>query len=71
MFQDVSDFSFAQTFLHTDDHVRLLMVVCCRSDKDLVNQERSLAMFRDDSKSAGSRNREVGEHTHMFAHTSH
>uniref|UniRef100_A0AAQ5XGQ2 Myosin IXA n=1 Tax=Amphiprion ocellaris TaxID=80972 RepID=A0AAQ5XGQ2_AMPOC len=31
-----------------------------KSDKDLVNQERSLAMFRDDSKSAGSRNREVG-----------
>ncbi|XP_032379863.1 unconventional myosin-IXAb isoform X2 [Etheostoma spectabile] len=30
-----------------------------KSDKDLVNQERSLAMFRDDSKS-GSRNREVG-----------
>ncbi|XP_047189505.1 unconventional myosin-IXAb-like isoform X4 [Scophthalmus maximus] len=29
-----------------------------KSDKDLVNQERSLAMFRDDSKSAGSRNRE-------------
>ncbi|KAA8590309.1 hypothetical protein FQN60_014243, partial [Etheostoma spectabile] len=28
-----------------------------KSDKDLVNQERSLAMFRDDSKS-GSRNRE-------------
>ncbi|XP_019217384.1 unconventional myosin-IXa isoform X7 [Oreochromis niloticus] len=31
-----------------------------KSDKDLVNQERSLAMFRDDSKSAGSRSREVG-----------
>ncbi|KAM3608851.1 uncharacterized protein V6R79_005746 [Siganus canaliculatus] len=31
-----------------------------KSDKDLVNQERSLAMFRDDSKSAGFRNREVG-----------
>ncbi|XP_008289788.1 unconventional myosin-IXa-like isoform X3 [Stegastes partitus] len=31
-----------------------------KSDKDLVNQERSLAMFRDDSKTAGSRNREVG-----------
>nr|XP_046248989.1 unconventional myosin-IXAa-like isoform X9 [Scatophagus argus] len=32
-----------------------------KSDKDLVNQERSLAMYRDDSKSAGSRNRgEVG-----------
>nr|XP_040018575.1 unconventional myosin-IXAa-like isoform X13 [Gasterosteus aculeatus aculeatus] len=30
-----------------------------KSDKDLVNQERSLAMFRDDSKS-GSRSREVG-----------
>uniref|UniRef100_A0A8C4P035 Myosin-IXa n=1 Tax=Dicentrarchus labrax TaxID=13489 RepID=A0A8C4P035_DICLA len=29
-----------------------------KSDKDLVNQERSLAMY--DSKSAGSRNREVG-----------
>ncbi|XP_038561195.1 unconventional myosin-IXa-like isoform X8 [Micropterus salmoides] len=29
-----------------------------KSDKDLVNQERSLAMYRDDSKSAGSRNRE-------------
>ncbi|XP_008289797.1 unconventional myosin-IXa-like isoform X4 [Stegastes partitus] len=29
-----------------------------KSDKDLVNQERSLAMFRDDSKTAGSRNRE-------------
>ncbi|XP_005731503.1 unconventional myosin-IXa-like isoform X5 [Pundamilia nyererei] len=29
-----------------------------KSDKDLVNQERSLAMFRDDSKSAGSRSRE-------------
>ncbi|XP_068458393.1 unconventional myosin-IXAa-like isoform X2 [Clinocottus analis] len=31
-----------------------------KSDKDLVNQERSLAMFRDDSKSIGFRNREVG-----------
>ncbi|XP_026166425.1 unconventional myosin-IXAb-like isoform X3 [Mastacembelus armatus] len=31
-----------------------------KSDKDLVNQERSLAMYRDDSKSAGPRNREVG-----------
>ncbi|XP_065813032.1 unconventional myosin-IXAb isoform X1 [Labrus bergylta] len=31
-----------------------------KSDKDLVNQERSLAMFRDDSKTPGSRNREVG-----------
>ncbi|XP_041650901.1 unconventional myosin-IXAb-like isoform X6 [Cheilinus undulatus] len=31
-----------------------------KSDKDLVNQERSLAMFRDDSKTSGSRNREVG-----------
>ncbi|XP_031720714.1 unconventional myosin-IXAa-like isoform X1 [Anarrhichthys ocellatus] len=31
-----------------------------KSDKDLVNQERSLAMFRDDSKLVGSRNREVG-----------
>ncbi|KAM4734078.1 LOW QUALITY PROTEIN: unconventional myosin-IXAa-like [Anableps anableps] len=33
-----------------------------KSDKDLVNQERSLSlsMHRDDSKSAGSRNREVG-----------
>ncbi|XP_044212401.1 unconventional myosin-IXAa-like [Thunnus albacares] len=31
-----------------------------KSDKDLVNQERSLAMYREDSKSAGSRNREVG-----------
>ncbi|XP_027147329.1 unconventional myosin-IXa-like isoform X3 [Larimichthys crocea] len=31
-----------------------------KSDKDLVNQERSLSMYRDDSKSAGSRNREVG-----------
>ncbi|XP_059192007.1 unconventional myosin-IXa-like [Centropristis striata] len=30
-----------------------------KSDKDLVNQERSLAMFRDDSKTAGSRNREA------------
>uniref|UniRef100_A0A665UUJ2 Myosin IXAb n=1 Tax=Echeneis naucrates TaxID=173247 RepID=A0A665UUJ2_ECHNA len=29
-----------------------------KSDKDLVNQERSLAMFRDNAKSAGSRNRE-------------
>ncbi|XP_029952462.1 unconventional myosin-IXAa-like isoform X2 [Salarias fasciatus] len=29
-----------------------------KSDKDLVNQERSLSMYRDDSKSAGSRNRE-------------
>ncbi|XP_075875447.1 unconventional myosin-IXAb-like isoform X4 [Nelusetta ayraudi] len=29
-----------------------------KSDKDLVNQERSLAMFRDDSKSGGSRSRE-------------
>lgn len=45
------------------------MSVCCRSDKDLVNQERSLAMFRDDSKSAGSRNREVG-HTHRTVNTS-
>lgn len=43
-------------------------VLCCRSDKDLVNQERSLAMFRDDSKSAGSRNREVG-HTHTHTHS--
>nr|XP_046248987.1 unconventional myosin-IXAa-like isoform X7 [Scatophagus argus] len=33
-----------------------------KSDKDLVNQERSLAMYRDDSKSAGSRNR--GEPSH-------
>nr|XP_020516273.1 unconventional myosin-IXa-like isoform X4 [Labrus bergylta] len=32
-----------------------------KSDKDLVNQERSLAMFRDDSKTPGSRNRE-GSH---------
>ncbi|XP_041650903.1 unconventional myosin-IXAa-like isoform X8 [Cheilinus undulatus] len=32
-----------------------------KSDKDLVNQERSLAMFRDDSKTSGSRNRE-GSH---------
>ncbi|XP_074534522.1 unconventional myosin-IXAa-like isoform X2 [Halichoeres trimaculatus] len=32
-----------------------------KSDKDLVNQERSLAMFRDDSKAAGSRHRE-GSH---------
>ncbi|XP_034541860.1 unconventional myosin-IXAa-like [Notolabrus celidotus] len=31
-----------------------------KSDKDLVNQERSLAMFRDDSKTSGSRHREVG-----------
>ncbi|XP_054897429.1 unconventional myosin-IXAa-like isoform X7 [Poeciliopsis prolifica] len=33
-----------------------------KSDKDLVNQERSLSlsMHRDDSESAGSRNREVG-----------
>ncbi|XP_034390130.1 unconventional myosin-IXAa-like isoform X2 [Cyclopterus lumpus] len=31
-----------------------------KSDKDLVNQERSLAMFRDDSKAVGYRNREVG-----------
>ncbi|KAM9753299.1 unconventional myosin-IXAb-like isoform 2-T2 [Menidia menidia] len=33
-----------------------------KSDKDLVNQERSLSlsMYRDDSKSAGSRNKEVG-----------
>lgn len=39
----------------------LKRVCCCRSDKDLVNQERSLSlsMHRDDSKSAGSRNREV------------
>ncbi|CAN9498910.1 unnamed protein product [Ophioblennius macclurei] len=29
-----------------------------KSDKDLVNQERSFSMYRDDSKSAGSRNRE-------------
>ncbi|XP_054633613.1 unconventional myosin-IXa-like isoform X7 [Dunckerocampus dactyliophorus] len=28
-----------------------------KSDKDLVNQERSLSMFRDDSQSAGSRTR--------------
>uniref|UniRef100_A0A3P8SY78 Myosin IXAb n=1 Tax=Amphiprion percula TaxID=161767 RepID=A0A3P8SY78_AMPPE len=52
------------------------VVAYCRSDKDLVNQERSLAMFRDDSKSAGSRNREVGhidiyEHNHILSHTSH
>ncbi len=45
------------------------VVLCCRSDKDLVNQERSLAMYRDDSKSAGSRNREVGlTHTHVNTH---
>uniref|UniRef100_A0A7N6F974 Myosin IXA n=1 Tax=Anabas testudineus TaxID=64144 RepID=A0A7N6F974_ANATE len=31
-----------------------------KSDKDLMNQERSLSMYRDDSKSGGSRNREVG-----------
>ncbi|XP_029008441.1 unconventional myosin-IXAb-like isoform X5 [Betta splendens] len=31
-----------------------------KSDKDLVNQERSLSMYRDDSKSGGSKNREVG-----------
>ncbi|XP_061750527.1 unconventional myosin-IXAa-like isoform X7 [Nerophis ophidion] len=29
-----------------------------KSDKDLVNQERSLSMFRDDPQSAGSRTRE-------------
>ncbi|KAK2842615.1 hypothetical protein Q5P01_012815 [Channa striata] len=29
-----------------------------KSDKDLVNQERSLSMYRDDSKSTGSRTRE-------------
>ncbi|XP_068595862.1 unconventional myosin-IXAb-like [Brachionichthys hirsutus] len=31
-----------------------------KSDKDLVNQERSLSMYRDDSKPAGSRSREMG-----------
>ncbi|XP_063766935.1 unconventional myosin-IXAb-like isoform X2 [Eleginops maclovinus] len=31
-----------------------------KSDKDLVNQERSLAMFRDDSKSGSRKEREVG-----------
>ncbi|XP_067358322.1 unconventional myosin-IXAb-like isoform X3 [Channa argus] len=29
-----------------------------KSDKDLMNQERSLSMYRDDSKSTGSRTRE-------------
>lgn len=42
------------------------MALCCRSDKDLVNQERSFAMFRDDSKS-GSRSRGVGN-INVFQH---
>ncbi|XP_028304974.1 unconventional myosin-IXa-like isoform X2 [Gouania willdenowi] len=31
-----------------------------KSDKDLVNQERSLSLYTDDPPSAGGRNREVG-----------
>lgn len=37
-----------------DPVLKLVLFLCCRSDKDLVNQERSLSM----SKSTGSR-REV------------
>lgn len=40
----------------------------CRSDKDLVNQERSLAMFSNDSKSGGSRSREVSKACRQFCY---